>query len=1548
MSGFCEIKVKLGKTGSEQTFHSDKELDSFLRDQAPKLENWYKLTDGNLDKIFSLDIDFSESKIESLSKIEDVKKAFDKAEKTTKTIKPKRIGSSTLMEHLAKLRGLMIEDVGEFDNVVSVKRGLSVTKFVENVGNIHDINKAQVTAVNTDRETLFRRKLEEEGFDKAIQDKLWEQELLKDAMSAAVGEDIHYILETAFRQISDPSIKLDLSKFTVLTEASYNKYKHVLDKIVDRIKNQFPDAQFYPEFDIVSKQIPDSIREALKQKFPDKKIDKIVGRIDLLVIDKDGKAHLFDWKTSAKRVWKWGEMDNRTIAKNGGWHSTKKLKSWQQLGSYGAILEQYGIPVESMEVIPLYLDFEKKGDDYTGELTTLEEDKTIDGGNSRPYTKNALRSSEWIFSVTKPIKIDTLRSISDIIAKMFPGTNIATNQRKHIDATAEFYMNDKKFVTKISEGTTLYKEGVRYTFRKYGLPDKRVVKCKTKEELQEKLGKYVEELNSYNSSQMVNFASDLANVIHTKGENEEVMETWLGAFSPSSKNFLKDQFKKYYKNGWSLTINEELNNNGIFIFAKNDKVEIVTLSDKSLHHIFRINGQANIAGYAKMDNEDETDPINLMNSQYGNMLLMKIACLIAKNPELLQDRSITNVKVLNPWHRTISQAHSNKNFIHNWNILAKNYSEPLPLLDDRDGKSLFMNDAAACLLEASQIVLANDVELSGTLLETSKNSYSDQQTIESLMLRVRRAYPETFNVQKTPEGFVYVQLQLALLHNMGIRVIEEPNVASWFIGVMPTGNMVTNPQESKSANVRMLASMFDQYRDVYTEKYTAIAEKFMQLVRAVYEEWGFNPAIDSAKKFWEKFFEHEEGEDSPIDSSFRLKHPNNSIFDGKEKSKELINYILEYLNMFKYKGKIDDIIDTPEYYEVPLLEASFAQTVVGNIKNNGFKGAVNGLWQGVKQLGNKLEDAYTGASEFQETYKDATALDVAYNKYLDLSSEEREKLLSDPSRIWDTNLETIFLHAMASTAVSEASKQYGIYFTAFNAAINYLQNVCNVNIPDIVNYVEKYVKNRVFLKNIREKSLDTMYSVLKVMKSITSGVALKLNTRAMTREYLVSLYTAYSRTSNYQVPGITAKHFSDAIWYVVKQAPVSFETQNFIAALNRRYAMTQYSSTEMGDVNRQAKWGIQNITSDDLYITSQLADNHFRMAILIAKLMADGALEAYRMDGPDLHYNWKLDKRFSAFANGNTSDATVYGTQRALFIKTLKDWKFVHSEFNLPANVDSLSDEELRMLELPDAYPPKFKGSIRQMASHMFGYFDTEDKSLLTATLGGAAFMQYKTWLSAKLNQHLKQPGFVNIWRNLMVRDPESGEPLWLVYTDGADIEAGAPAVRAMKESAVPEEAKRNGTAVPWIIEEGTFQEGTIMSMGKFLADIIHWDMDSFKRDWEDPARRGNLIVGLLDSFGMMLLMGIITALYGEDKVNNMANEDWVTQWSYGVLMGFAEDGPIHRVIASTAGDLNPPSMVAIQKWAQTVNSVLAGNKSVGQGLVESFGVTREFKGFFA
>ena len=52
-------------------------------------------------------------------------------------------------------------------------------------------------------------------------------------------------------------------------------------------------------------------------------------------------------------------------------------------------------------------------------------------------------------------------------------------------------------------------------------------------------------------------------------------------------------------------------------------------------------------------------------------------------------------------------------------------------------------------------------------------------------------------------------------------------------------------------------------------------------------------------------------------------------------------------------------------------------------------------------------------------------------------------------------------------------------------------------------------------------------------------------------------------------------------------------------------------------------------------------------------------------------------------------------------------------------------------------------------------------------------------------------------------------------------------------------------------------------------------------------------------------------------------------------------------VFGSVVKDMNPPSLIAIQRWAQTANSVLAGNKSIGEGLIASFGATKELTGLF-
>lgn len=1551
MSGICEITIKLGSK-EPRTFHSDQELDSFLREQAPMLGSWYHLDEKDLDKIFSADFSFAENIDQAREKIQDIQNTFNHAKKATVTVPKKKMAGKPLKQYLAEIRGNVIPDLDEFDSAQKLLNAISVTSFIEEVGNRHNINNARITAVNEGYETYFRKKLEKEGISQEEIDKRWEQEKWKGDLAAAVGDDIHYILEVKFRQITDPSLTIDTSRFTVLTEDKFKSIEKTLDKIVNDIKGRFPDAEFYPEFDIVSKHIPGNIKHAINQKMAAKKkseVSKINGRIDLLVIDKDGKAHLFDWKTSNKRVWKWNEMDNALLRENDAWTSTKKIKAFAQLGNYCAMLEQYGIEVGDAELMPIFVDFEKDGERLTGEIKGIDLDEVIDGSRSWARIRAEMSHAEYNFGVTKPISIDKLKDVSAILNEMFPETNIYSTQVKHFEASASFYENNTEFLKPIRDGYPDYEDGYRWYFYKTGLPDKTKVLCKTREEAKEVIADYVKELNDYMGNQMILFAQDLGNVSYTQGAQEQI-DTWLATFNSYQAEFLKNQFRKYYTNDWDLTINKELNNNGIFIFKKHDVIEIVALSEKDLHYIYNLGGNVNIAGTYKSDKSQGSDLVNMLNSQYGNMILMKVAAILATNSDIAKDAKISNIKVINPWHCSIAEAHSNKMFVHNWNVLATHYGKDLPLLR----QDMFMSDVDSCMLEATEIIMSQDPDLYGSFVGVNPNQYrSDEQRIKHLMDKVKQAYPLTYNNIKSKEGYVYLQLQMALLHTQGIHVYEEPDRAEYGIsGISIGGLMVENPSQSKSTNIRTLGKLFDQFREVYYANYNSVAEEFMQLVNEVYKEWDYNRVTGHARSFWAQFFEHETDDpNSPIDPRMVIRRPDSKFFKDKPKSKELVLFILDKINSIRYPNEpIEDLIDNEKYYEMPLLEADFGRTVVENIKKSGVKGVWDGVVEGVKTVASKFEETFTGNTDYKKSYtKSQKEQEFATNRFLMMDAQQRSDLISDSKKAWDLNIESIFLHSMAAQAVTDASQRYGQYFIAFKGVLSYLHQIGMNNIPEIMEYVEKYVSNKVFLKKIRKDSLDNLYNTLAVVKSLSSAATLGFNTRSMTREWLVSTYTMWTHRATSKTQGISAENFADAMWYVVKNAPSNLTAQNMLNALNRRYGMTGYSYTEMAETNIRSHFGIQNMQSEDAFILSKLPDNYFRLTILIAKLMADGSFDAYSFDGEDLSYDWHLDKRFTLFAKGDQSNPAEYLNQKEIFKNILKEWSIVRKDLDLPssAEIDNMSDEELRKIVLPDALPPSFKGSCRQMASELFGFFDTEDRSLLSATLLGSAFLQYKTWLSAKLNQHLKQPGFVNIWNFSPVLDPESGEPLYLVSASQEELDKEMPPLRAVKKSELQQAWLDEGRAIPWMVQEGTFQEGTVYAIGEFLSNVLTWDIDEFRRNWEDPMLRGQFISGLLDSLGMMLLIGVINALFGEDVTNNMATQDWITQWSYGVLMGFAEDGPIHKVVGGMVGDLNPPSLIAIQKWAQTANSVLAGNKSVGQGLVESFGVTRELRGYF-
>ena len=510
------------------------------------------------------------------------------------------------------------------------------------------------------------------------------------------------------------------------------------------------------------------------------------------------------------------------------------------------------------------------------------------------------------------------------------------------------------------------------------------------------------------------------------------------------------------------------------------------------------------------------------------------------------------------------------------------------------------------------------------------------------------------------------------------------------------------------------------------------------------------------------------------------------------------------------------------YYEVPLMNADFGQYVRDTNKKEGVLGVIKGMWNGVKKKWRPItEEVFQGGRTRQREWEyHNNPYKGAFNPYMNVGPMDRVRLLNDPSNVFSTDLQAIFLNTAAASMVTKASKKYIPYFLAFKAGLSYSITVGKANIPELEETISDFIDAKVLKKNIRDASLDLVADLMSALRRTTSTVTLGLNTRAFAREMLVNTYEVFTRSGTGILMAEDGPIKVDNIWKAIQEVagktPPSLSTQNFIAYINRRYAASGMSSTEMAETNKINKYGLGQLSTDNLYIGSKLPDDYFRVAIVFARMYQDGSYDAYEESSDGFRYNIAKDKRFnklfksdgSMISREETDDIKEWSKQNARYLKYIDDWKKVGMEVEYGDT-------------LPDAYSPDEKASIRRGASNLFGDFDTEEKSLLTHKLLGAAFMQYKTWLAAKINQHLKSPGFENQWQTYIEVD-EDGDRLWRIVSTPEEIDNGKEPVQYVKEKDLSAEDIEEGRAEPAFITEGTYTSGMVQATGRFLADLAH------------------------------------------------------------------------------------------------------------------------------
>ncbi len=1548
----CEITLKLGNKDS-MTFNSDRELDGELLRQASTLKSWYKLSNGKLDKIFQVD-----TQAEALDIVDEISKEYKEALRTRGYSKESDVKDPEL-ERITE---------GDLEMKGHISGTISVSATVKSIGGKGDLNSKAISGFNKDWENAFRtmeakakygNNVEQYGphlYDADITEK-WKKQEAKNNLTAKLGEDVHIIKELIFRHHNDPSIVIDDSKCKYLKGETFTKSLTVLQNIANSIIAKYPGAKFIPEYSIISKKFDNNIQEYLKNNGQPGRMQSS-GRLDLLIIDKDGKAHIYDWKTSLHPVGDWAEMDNAKCRENGWKTSAQKITNLLQIGSYGAILQQYGLEVGDKVLECFLLDFDvtkdASGNWIPSDIKPVRYDPPV--ANPKGITQQSMANArqqqmEFIYTNNRFIDCSNLKPSNDILKTIFPETDLANTHIKQFEASIEYYKKKPNFIHELKNpDSNEYKRGNRFVFFKNGLGNKTAepVYCKTMEEVDEKLKEYVAELEKYKSTELLHFAKNLQKVMATTGMSDDaIYGEWLSAFNDESRTFLIQSFKKYYKNGWSLVQNDDLNSNGIFLFNKNDKMEMVILTEKDPRYLIRLNDHENICGTKLADNANGTDPYFMFKSYTGNMLFMKGMAILATNPKLLGDCKLAGMKVVNPWHATEFYSYSNSKLVDNWNLICKTFPEthaPTMSMDD------FMNDTDAYMATALELSCSLDYNIfADKICATNPDKEYTTEVITDMMYKMRKEYgEESCNSVQTDVGRVYYNLSQALLAADGYCFTDEADYAKYLNAISPSGTHITAADQSNSVLVRSMGKLMSYYREMYTSSFTNIASQFTELVTKVFDTWGFNAAVDSPTKFWAQFFEQDENGNV---TTMRLKNPNSEFFtkgctkEQTESAQNLIEFIADYFNSIKHPNWGEEQIimakATGEYYEMPLQEASFGQFVRDQYNRNGILGVGKGLWNSFKSSVKPLsEEVFEGGRKTQREYEAKRSPYVgAFNPYLNITDKQRTDLLAQNNREWCTDIQTLFLETAAAQCVTNASKKIIPQCLAFKTALKW-SNSIGAYTPELSEWMEKYINNKVLKQKINDASLDWVKDVIGALKSITSAATLGFSTRPFARELLVDLYQANTRAFTKILPDITCDDFTWAMSVVGRYTPISLGGENKLVELCKRFAMSSYSASEMAFSEKVKKYGLRQGWNEMMYLGSKLPDDLFRMAICIAKMRHEGCFDAYvESDDGQIEYQIWKDKRFDKLFNSDgtiikkedSDDKLEWARQNSKYLQYIQDWKKVGIEVEYGKT-------------LPDCYSPHEKATVRSMASSLYGFFDTEDKSLVSATVLGSLFMQYKTFISAKISQHAKIAGWENLWHTYQVTDDETGELMYKRLATDEEKAEGKGKWIFLKESELTEADREN--AIPWMHESGTFSQGMIQATGSFIQELLNCrTQEDFNLLWKDENRRAQLINGLSDTLGLLVFAAIIKLIYGADTVNNKQDQDWWTQWSYGVLIGFAEDGPVNHVVSSALGDGTPPAISSIQQWMTTCNSVLSGNRSVANGLVSAFGATRELRG---
>ena len=1233
--------------------------------------------------------------------------------------------------------------------------------------------------------------------------KIAEQNVLKlveeAKMLGTFGTEFHYISELFFKGVTN------IADITTQLKVKFperifndNAVKKMLDYVIDitnKIKSTHGEtALIYPEFVVHD---PES---------------KIVGIIDLLVLDENGKTHIYDYKFSHKKVSEWSKV--------------KLNKMKYQMAFYNQLLMKKGLLTNSINLLPIDIN----SIDYENKIIN-----DIDTDQSPLDITSDIYKTYYQYEANRFVPV----SFSDFLEESVVDKDIKDELMKSFGYSIQTNLDIEGFKPiKGENGKEYFKDRTN---------DKIVYLDGTPEENQQKIDEYKKRYLASENHELSMIVDKINKFFKTDDSSGERMY-----YDEARQNSFYNIFKYYKNKEWKMINDKDLMALGIVAFENimTGSIDFISFTSHDLNHKIKLNKGTTILGNF-LDDRFLISEKGLLDSSVKNIEGLKIAMWINSKADLFNTGkySIGEMRVATINMRNIQGVNADE-IISNYGRLVKHSGQKINIktLNYTNPYNLILSKVISLLNNTNEIFDGGSkyvIKKIGKEIEGEEISYTRfenltaEQKLEKLDL-LKKLQKEMTIIDKTKLDInnemhaLYYLIEKAIAYYNGIEIgyVEDLKNAA-----LNESKQFSSPQNISNETVKSFYKVFKRASDSIGRLFNIEDEKINKYLLKYFEEIGFTRSSQVIKgavaPIYKNLWELKDGKLSP---DFRVKNPFDRNTDLSDSERTFLINLLETFASFKYKDQkeIDEAINNGDYFKIPLIKAKG----INRLKQKGI----------INTAKNSLLNAINFNNYFQnESEENRSSMTKRENMFNQFNLQRHGSMREDMLKEFGTDEFEQDLQTIVKTYVLSHIRE-----KEFNKALPLVNSIRTVNfiknsgfaksvVQNLDAFMDDYIRSVIFNEKLIEPHHEKYVRFAAKVKEVTSVGLLGYNFSGGVRDFfqgmINNLINVNASSFGYK---LDPNALYEAYQILTKESVNYGKNINLIDMINSRYMMSFRDINLLAEQSMVGQNGIFTFRSEQMYMANQIADFQNRMSLFLAKMIEDGSYAAHSLKDNKLVYDWKMDDRFNVYSKGpSMKNHPDYKKQEGLYISMIRD-----------LNEQQVTDVPLKIGDdLPQAYTSQEIEGIKRLANLLHGYYDQDSKMLWQSTWLGISVIQFRSWLKAKVDQYVLDRRTYNTGKRVQMVHPVTKEPQFYDRDENGNLFVTS---------------KDTGTPV-YIVEE-TLMEGMLTSFlnaAKTLHECKYNVKEFGKILKEDDLMKGNLKALSYD----LSVYAIVTAL--------VASIDW-------------------------------------------------------------------------